>query len=338
MRIGRTDTSDSVYVIAEIGGNHNGDPDVAYKLVAAAAKAGADAVKFQTYTAETLIHPSVEPVPIVKEFYNTQLDRFKGLELEWKVYERIMAMCKDLHIDFLTTPFDLDILATFTPLMPAIKISSGDITYEEMIVRAAKSGKPVIVSTGMSQLPEIERVVELVPKEQLSLLHCVSIYPLPDEKANLGAISTMVNKWPDLTIGYSDHTIGIDACVAAVALGARIIEKHFTLDKAQVPGDHPLSADPVDLAQLVQQSARVLTLLGDGVKRPANGEGDMRHQMRRGLYAARDLQAGHVVTADDILVIRPEAALTPAEDVLVIGHQLKAPLPRYGVFSKEGVE
>ena len=338
MRIGKTDTSDSVYVIAEIGGNHNGDPEVAYRLVEEAAKAGAGAVKFQTYSAETLIHPSVEPVPIVKEFYKTQLERFKGLELEWKVYERIMEMCKDLNIDFLTTPFDLDILDTFTPLMPAIKVSSGDITYDEMIIRAAQSGKPVIVSTGMSQLLEIERVVELVPTEQLSLLHCVSIYPLPDEKANLGAISTMVNKWPELTIGYSDHTVGIDACVAAVALGARIIEKHFTLDKAQVPGDHPLSADPLDLAQLVQKSERVLTLLGDGAKRPADGEDNMRRQMRRGLYAARELEAGHVVTADDILVVRPEAELAPSDSAIVLGCKLKTSLHSHDAFSREGVE
>lgn len=337
MRIANTNTDESIYVIAEIGGNHNGDPDITYKLVEEAAKAGACAVKFQTYSAETLIHPSVEPLPIVKKFYKTQLERFKGLELDWSVYERIMEMCKTLGIDFLTTPFDLDILKTFAPLMPAIKISSGDITYEQMIKRAAASGKPVIVSTGMSEVSEIARVVDLVPNDRLSLLHCVSIYPSPDEKANLGAIAAMARRWPTVTIGYSDHTLGIDACIAAVTLGARIIEKHFTLDKTQVPGDHLLSADTKDLVELVQKSKRVLTLLGEGDKKPADGEEVMRRQMRRGLYAARDLNVGHEVTADDIIIIRPETALAPSDCGLLVGRNLKVAMRRHDAFSRESV-
>jgi len=326
MKIGKTDIEQNVYVIAEIGGNHNGDPEIAYRLVEEAANAGAQAVKFQTYEAETLVHPSVEPVPIVKKLYATQFERFKDLELEWSVYERIIEICKERNIDFLTTPFDLEILEKFSSLMPAIKISSGDLTYPQIIKASAELGKPVIISTGMSTMEEIEGVVGLVPADQLALLHCVSIYPLPDEKANLSAIEAMKMKWPEISIGYSDHTIGIEACTTAVALGARIIEKHFTLDKSQVPGDHPLSADPTDLKELMLRIERISSLRGKGGKHPAEGEEGMGRQMRRGVYAASDLPAGHTLSEEDLLFIRPVTPLAPADSKTILGRRLKAPL------------
>jgi sialic acid synthase SpsE len=338
MKIGSVDLDQQVYVIAEIGGNHNGDPETAYKLVEEAAKAGASAVKFQTYEAEKLVHPSVEPVPIVKKHYDTQLERFKSLELSWEVYEIIMQMCENLNIDFLTTPFDLGVLEKFEPYMPAIKISSGDLNYEELIHKSVISGKPVLVSTGMAEMDEIQRVAEIVPLEQLSLMHCVSVYPLPDDRVNLLAIKTMKEAWPELPIGYSDHSIGIDACLSAVTLGARIIEKHYTLDKSQVPGDHVLSADPEDLKVLVDKSKRILELLGDGVKIPQEGEASMRHKMRRGLYAARDLAVGETVSKDDIMVIRPETEFAPAEMELLVGTKLTRVVKKYEAFEKRDVQ
>jgi len=313
MIIGSTDVAREVYVIAEVGGNHNGDPETAYRLVEAAAQAGANAVKFQTYRAETLVHPSVEPVPIVRKHYATQLERFKSLELSWEVYERIIKMCGDLGVDFMTTPFDLEILRRMAAHMPAIKISSGDLTYHQLIREAASFGKPVILSTGMAEMQEIAEAGALVPPERLALLHCVSVYPLPDEQVNLRAVTAMQQAWPDVVIGYSDHTIGPEACLLAVALGARIIEKHFTLDRSQVPGDHVLSLDPVGLLSLVGQVRRINCMLGSGVKRPTEGESEMRRKMRRGVYAARDLAEGARLINEDLRFLRPSGAYAPAD-------------------------
>ena len=283
-------------------------------------------MKFQTYKAETLVHPSVEPVPIVKKHYDTQLERFKALELAWEVYERIFAQCRDLGIDYMTTPFDLEILDQMAPHMPAVKIASGDLTYHELIEKAAATGKPIFLSTGMSTNKEVAVASALIPKEQRAVLHCASVYPLPDEQANLSAIRTMTESGHDAVVGYSDHTIGPEACVAAVALGARILEKHFTLDTTQVPGDHVLSLDPEGMKNMVDQVNRVNDMLGDGVKQPASGEGVMQGQMRRGLYAARDLDANAEITEDDLLIIRPETEFKPYEKDKVVGSRTAKPI------------
>jgi N-acetylneuraminate synthase/N,N'-diacetyllegionaminate synthase len=322
VKIGRTDTDSRVYVIAEIGGNHNGDAETACRLVEKAARAGADAAKFQTYTAETLVHPSVEPVPLVRKHYATQLERFKSLELDWAAYERIVALCAELGIDFLTTPFDLEILERFAPHMAAVKISSGDLTYGALIRAAAATGKPVLLSTGMATLDEVAAAVDMVPAAQRVVMHCVSVYPLPDEQANLRAIPTLAEALPGAVIGYSDHTIGAEAALAAVAVGARVIEKHFTLDSSQSPGDHVLSLDPAGMAAMVRRIRRIDAMLGDGVKRPARGEEEMRRMMRRGLYAARDLASGTVLSAGDLLCIRPAAALDPSAAEGLAGRRL----------------
>jgi N-acetylneuraminate synthase/N,N'-diacetyllegionaminate synthase len=329
VKIGKIDTDQEVYVIAEIGGNHNGDADTAYRMVEAAAKAGAHAVKFQTFKAELLVHPSTEPLPLVRKNYKTQLERFKSLELDEKAYQRILEMCDDLGVDFMTSTFDLNILARMAPLMPAIKVASGDLTYDQLLQSAAATGKPIILSTGMSDPAEITRAAGFVPHERLALLHCVSIYPLPDEQANLGAIPAMKKLWPDITIGYSDHARGIDACVAAVALGARVIEKHFTLDKTQVPGDHVHSAEPQDLEVLMRMIKRIEPMLGTEQKKSPVAEDGMRRWMRRGIYAARSLPAGHKVGPDDLLVIRPMAALAPEDFDRVVGSTLSAPVEAF---------
>jgi len=322
VKIGAVDLDRDVYVIAEIGGNHNGDAATAYALVEAAAKAGANAVKFQTYDADTLVHPSTEPLPIVRKSYATQLARFKSLELDAQVYDRIFELCAEHSIDFITTPFDLEILDWMAPHMPAIKIASGDLTYDQLIKAAAATGKPVIISTGMANVEEISKVATLVPHQRLSLLHCVSIYPLPDNLANLRSIETMRQLWPDITIGYSDHTKGIEAAVAAVAMGARIVEKHFTLDKRQTPGDHALSVEPAELAELMRWVRRLQPMLGTGEKVPAAGEESMRNWMRRGIYAAHALPQGHAITSEDLLMIRPLTPLDPGQADLLIGRRL----------------
>jgi sialic acid synthase SpsE len=338
VKIGSVDTDKDVYIIAEIGGNHNGDPEAAYDLVRAGAEAGANAVKFQTYRAETLVHPSVEPVPIVKKHYATQLERFKSLELDESVYGNIISLCRELAIDFMTTPFDHQILQQYLPHMPAIKISSGDLTYDTLISEAAASNKPVLLSTGMSTAAEIDHASRLVAHDRLGILHCVSIYPLPDEKVNLQAISFMRDKWPDITVGYSDHTIGPEASIAAVSLGARIIEKHFTLDTSQVPGDHVLSLDPDGMRGMVQSIRRINNMLGQKSKQPAEGEDSMRKQMRRGVYAARAIPAGHTLVAGDLICIRPENDFSPGDVQKLLGRKLKSTLQELSPVTKDCLE
>jgi sialic acid synthase SpsE len=323
MIIANTDTAERVYVIAEIGGNHNGDPEAALRLVEAAATTGADAVKFQTYRAETLVHPSLEAMPLARPRYKRQVDRFKSLELSPKAYERIVARCAELGIDFMTTPFDLDLLAWVAPHLVAVKIASGDITFHPLIRAGADTGKPVILSTGMATLAEIEAAAELVPAAQRAILHCVSLYPLPDDKAGLNAIPALAERFPDTVIGYSDHTIGAEACIAAVALGARILEKHFTLDTDQELGDHRLSLDPEGMAEMVRQVRRVDTMLGRRQKLPAAGEDAMRRMMRRGIYARRALTTGDTLGPDDLLFMRPETELRPPAAMEITGRRLK---------------
>lgn len=311
MRIGSKDLTparNDVYVIAEIGGNHNGDPDTAHRLVAEAATTGADAVKFQTYRAETLVHPDMEAVPIARRHFKTQFERFRSLEFADEVYGRLIDQCDDLGIDFLTTPYDVELLEKFEPIMPAIKIASGDATYYGLIRAAVSTGKPVIVSTGFCNDDEVQAVARLIPSEQCALLHCVSIYPLPDEQVNLRAMERMAAQFPESVIGYSDHTIGPEACIAATALGARILEKHFTLDTTQVPGDHVLSLEPEPFGQMVAAVRRVAAMRGDGVK-PSLGENLLRRKFRRGVYAAHDLAPGHVIREADLLLIRPLSAI-----------------------------
>lgn len=338
MRIGNTDLEKEVYIIAEVGGNHNGDPDVACELVKQAAYAGANAVKFQTYNAHLLVHPSVEPVPIVKKHYDTQLERFKSLELDASTYERIMKLCNELQIDFMTTLFDVELLKEFADDMPAIKISSGDLTYHDLILRAAVYNKPIIISTGMSEINEINQALKLIKNSQVILLHCVSIYPLPDEQVNLLAITTMQNKWPDIMIGYSDHSIGEEACLAAVGLGAKVIEKHFTMDVSQVPGDHILSLDPSQMKSMVEKIRRIQVMFGKGEKVPRLRENSMRRMMRRGIYAANDLPKGHVITANDCLIIRPSSEYAANNIDTLIGKRIERGVKYLAPFTSEDIQ
>lgn len=338
MLIGKTDLNREVYIIAEIGGNHNGSPEAAYTLVEAAAKAGANAVKFQTYRAETLVHPDMGAMPNAPAGFTRQFDRFKSLELPWDVYERIIAMCGELGIDFMTTPFDLEALERLAPFMPAVKVASGDLTYGRLISAAAATGKPVILSTGLATPAEIAEAAGRIPPAQRALLHCVSVYHTPDEIANLRAITSLKTAYPDSVVGYSDHTIGAEACLAAAAMGAQVLEKHFTLDIRQERGDHRLSLDPNGMAAMVGQVRRISAMLGDGAKVAAPAERDMEARMRRGVYAVRDLPVGHVLAEDDLLVVRPPTPLTPNEVPAVIGRRLARPLPAMAGLERSAFE
>ncbi len=304
------------YVLAEIGINHEGDVDLAERLIRAAKESGADGVKFQTFKAADLAHPEK-----ASEYYKL----FKSVELDRDAYIRLMDVAKDIGIAFISTPFGIpeaDMLAELG--VPAIKIASGDVTNFPLLEHVGGLGLPVILSTGMSYLDEVKGARDVLLNagcEKLAILHCVSRYPTTPEELNLNAIETLLNEFPEV-IGFSDHTEGTWAAPAAVAMGARFIEKHFTLDRTLPGPDHALSVEPNELKTLVDAVGNVFDGLGDGEKKPCPKELENRHLGRKGLYASQDLEPGHVLIVDDIKLSRPEGEISATEFGDVIGRMV----------------
>jgi N-acetylneuraminate synthase/N,N'-diacetyllegionaminate synthase len=307
------------FVIAEAGVNHNGEPDTARALVDAAVAAGADAVKFQTFKSELVISAEAPKAAYQKAATGageSQLEMVRRLELSEDDFRGLKAYCDARKILFLSTPFDhpsVDFLDSLG--VPAFKAPSGEITNLPLLGHMARLGKPVILSTGMAALEEVERAVtELRAKgcPALSVLHCVSNYPADPADANLRAMKTMAEAF-DTPVGYSDHTTGIDIALAAVALGAAVIEKHFTLDKSLPGPDHQASLDPAELAALVAGIRRIESALGDGVKAPRPSEADTRQVARRSLFLRAPLAAGEDVDAEQLIALRPAGGIAPNE-------------------------
>jgi len=292
-------------IIAEIGGNHGGSLAKALELIDLAADCGVDYVKFQTYKAENLVHPSLKALPQAKG-HDRQYTRFKELEFSDNQWDAIIKYCIYKQVGFLTTCFDEESLEKYAPRMDLIKIASGDLTYDRLIRKANEYGKPIILSTGMATYREIDLASKLVTRGNLTLMQCVSSYPTRDEDANLGVIPKLATLCP--RIGYSDHTKGITACLAAYAMGAKTLEKHFTDRPYLDYGDHSLSASPEQMRRLVKQCSRIDAMMGD--RKPVEAEYDMRTQMRRGTYAAREIEQGAPITEDDIIYLRPETPRT----------------------------
>ena len=325
MQIGRVDLSSRVCVIAEIGGNHDGDFGAARELVAAAAGAGADAVKFQVYRGERLVQKDAPTMPHVRHLHRTQRERFKSLEFTEAQWHQLAADATQAGIDFLASVFDPASADALSDLVPAYKIASGDLTNLPLLRHVAASEKPIILSTGMASLDEIERALAAVGRTNVVLLHCVSIYPTPPAQANLRAILRLRECF-GVPVGYSDHTRGSTACLAAAALGAVVIEKHFTLDTSKSYGDHRLSADPGEMARIVAATREIEQELGSGDKVPSAAEAEMRVAMRRGLYTSRDVAAGVTLSPDDVVCLRPATGLTPAALHRIIGRKTKRAL------------
>lgn len=311
MRLGQASTDDRPLVVAEIGNNHEGRFDVAERLVREAANAGVDAVKFQTFKTHLFTAP-VDPARIA---------RLEGFELGYERFAELGRLARSLGIGFFSTPLDLESARFLAPRVDAFKIASGDNDFVQLLDFACESGKPVIVSTGMTDLAGVATIEERVGRSwarhgvegaELALLHCVSAYPVPVEQANVAAVATLRARFPRAIVGYSDHTTGLDACLLAVALGARIVEKHFTLDKHFSDfRDHQLSADPAEMRELVRRVAEASSLLGDGAKRVMPCEAPVAAVARRSVSAARDLAAGHVLSADDLVCLRPAGGIEP---------------------------
>lgn len=325
MRIGPVDTDRQVLVIAEIGNNHEGDVALAERMIGLAADAGADAVKFQTIVPARLVSAS-DTARIA------QLERFR---LDAAAFARLAAAAADAGVVFLSTPFDVDSVRMLDPLVPAYKIASGDNTFAPLLRAVAATGKPVIVSAGMTTLDEAARARDTVRgvwKETgadpgLALLHCVVSYPTPPEQANLRAINTLAQLGE--TVGYSDHTLGIDAAVLAVGLGARIVEKHFTVAKDHSDfRDHALSADPEELREMVRRIRAAEALLGTGRKAPQPAEAEASVKARRSVVAGRDLPAGWVLRPEDLDWVRPGGGVPPGGEDALIGRALRHSVAR----------
>jgi sialic acid synthase SpsE len=297
-------------VIAEAGVNHNGDRDRARALIDAAAEAGADIVKFQAFTPERLVarNTATTTYQLANAGAVDQRAMLAALALTAADFEALAHHCQERRVEFLCTAFDPDLVAAFVALgMKRIKVASGELTNSPALRQFARNDLPILLSTGMATLDEVERAVEVLRDAgaaEITLLHCTSLYPAPLESLNLSAMATMSRRF-GLPVGYSDHSLGDHAAIAAAALGATIIEKHFTLDRALPGPDHRASLEPDELAAMIRRLREVARALGDGVKAPAPGEIETARLVRRSWHAARALSAGAVLAAHDVVLLRP---------------------------------
>jgi N,N'-diacetyllegionaminate synthase len=315
------------FVVAEAGVNHGGSLEAAIRLIDVAKAAGANAVKFQTFKAEQVMTANAPKAAYQLRLTNpkeSQLEMARALELPYDAFRALQQHCQQTGMLFLSTPFDHDSVDFLVSLgVPALKIPSGEINNFPFLERCARSGKPVILSTGMSYLSEVDEAIRVLRDSgcsHLALLHCVSAYPADPKEANLRAMRTMSRAF-QVPVGLSDHTMGCVAAVAAVALGACIIEKHFTLDKSLPGPDHRASLEPGELADLVRMIREVEGALGTGAKAPAPGEIATREMARRSLVLRCDVAQGKTIDDEALIALRPPGGIAPSLLRMVVGRR-----------------
>jgi N-acetylneuraminate synthase/N,N'-diacetyllegionaminate synthase len=303
-----------VFIVAEAGINHNGDMYLAKKLIEQAKEVGVDAIKFQSFNAKELNSMRISP-----EIY----DFFKSVEFSQENFQKLAEYAKEVGITFLSTPFDTSFAVFLNNLgLDAFKIASGDITNLPLISCIAKFKKVIILSTGASTISEISDALDIIGNGNVILTHCVSSYPAPYSELNLKAIRTLSSIF-NVPVGYSDHSMGSSACIAAVSQGAVLIEKHFTIDK-DLPGpDHKLSCDKKEMASLVKTIREVEQALGSGKKRPQESEWETRVNARRSIVANCDIPAGTLIQEKMLSFKRPGIGLPPSNLNLVVGRTAK---------------
>lgn len=328
------------FIVAEIGANHDGDPAKAAELVCMAARAGVDAVKFQTYTTAELVADADRVVTWGApghEHRETIGALFDRLALPRAAHAELFALAKSLGLLAFSTPFSprgADFLASLD--VPCFKIAASDVAYLDLLKRVAGSGKPVILSLGKSTLAEAERAVAVLGEagcRDLVLLHCLSAYPAPDDEMNLRTITTLQHLFPQAHIGLSDHSLGYTAALGSVALGARLIEKHITLDQDTDGPDHWFSADEGELTAMVREVRRLETMLGRSQVGVRPSEVEERRVSTRSLVLRHALPAGHRLTLDDLAVLRPGYGIHPFERERLLGRQLVRDLPAMSVLA-----
>ena len=320
-----------VYIIAEAGVNHNGQLDLALKLCDAAKEAGVNAVKFQTWKTENIVTASAQQAAYQTENtgkQESQFDMLKRLELSYEHFTYIQQYCKQIGIDFLSTPDEEESLAFLMNdlQLPWVKIGSGEVTNIPYLRTIASYRKPVILSTGMSTLAQVTTAYDTLLEAgapQVSLRHGTTNYPCPYDEVNLRAMQTMKDAFK-CRVGYSDHTMGTEIPVAAVAMGAEIIEKHFTLDRTMDGPDHKASLEPDELKLMVRQIRHIETALGDGIKRPNHSEAENAKVVQKSILAKRPIKKGEILTPEMLTVKRAGAGISATHwDVVVGAHAIK---------------
>jgi len=321
----------SVFIIAEAGVNHNGSIKLAYKLIDVASASGADAVKFQTFIAENLTSKNAQKAEYQKQKTNqseSQFSMLKKLELDANVHKKLIEYCKKKDIIFLSSPFDHESIELLNELeLQIFKIPSGEITNLTYLRHIGSLGKEVILSTGMSTLKEIEEALIVLTgagtsKENITIMHANTMYPTPMEDVNLRAMQTIQDKF-GVAVGYSDHTLGIEVDIAAIAMGAVIIEKHFTLDRTMDGPDHKSSINPEELKAMVNSIRNIEKALGSGIKKPSKSEKPNLTIARKSIVARKSIKKGELFSEKNITTKRPGTGISPMEWDSIIGKAAK---------------
>lgn len=327
---------DSVYIIAEIGGNHEGDFQQAKSLLNKAIQSGADAIKFQIYSGDTIVNKKVDP---------DRVKHFDKFALQIEQYLELYEICKKNSVHFLASVWDEKQIDLFKDKMPFFKIGSGDLNAFPIIKKICNTQKPILISTGLSDFNEVKKSIEYIykcddiykKKGMLGVLQCTSMYPIPNEDANLNVITTLKNNFPDTIVGYSDHTEGLDAIEIAVSLGAKIIEVHFTDDrKGKIFRDHKVSLTSLEIKNFIKRSSEITKLLGSHDKKPTNSEVISDHitTFRRGLYPRFDFEKNHIFSENDFICLRPCMGISASEYQSLIGKKNRRKLKQLEVLDK----
>lgn len=322
-------------IIAEAGVNHNGSFELAKKLIDMAKESGVDYIKFQTFITDLTISKAAKKAGYqainTNDDEESQYDMVKKLELSFEDFIELKNYCDEIGLGFLSTGFDLPSVDFLNSLnIDFFKIPSGEVTNYPLLKAIAETKKPIIISTGMATLGEIETALGILMKygasrENITVLHCNTEYPTPKEDVNLKAMNSISQAF-GVKIGYSDHTLGIEVPIAAVALGATIIEKHFTLDKGMAGPDHKASLDPQELVAMVNAIRNIEKALGDGIKKPSPSESKNIDIARKSVHLAKNLSKGHIITDDDLIMKRPGNGISSAFIENIIGKKLKSDL------------
>ncbi|MFH0259632.1 N-acetylneuraminate synthase [Vibrio mediterranei] len=323
--------NNNTFIIAEAGVNHNGDIGLAKKLVDVAADAGVNAVKFQTWKTELLVTKDAKMADYQVENTQqeeTQYEMLKRLELSYNDFSELKLYCDTKGITFMSTPDEEQSASFLDGLQEIFKIGSGELTNTPFLRHIASFNKPVILSTGMGYLSEVEHAIMTLQDaglalNQITVLHATTDYPTASEDVNLRAMLTIENAFPGIEVGYSDHTLGIEVPVAAVAMGAKVIEKHFTLDKTMEGPDHKASLEPSELKQMVEAIRNIEVALGTGWKVPTPTEQSNRSVVRKSIVAAKVISAGELITADMLEIKRPGNGISPTRWDEVLGSVAK---------------
>lgn len=315
----------SVYIIAEAGVNHNGQLDLALKLCDAAKEAGVDAVKFQTWKTENIVTAQARQAAYQTEntgVEESQYDMLKKLELSYDHFRYIQDYCEKIGIDFLSTPDEEESLEFLVNLgLPLIKVGSGEVTNIPYLRKIGSQKKPVILSTGMSNLAQVATAYDTLltaGAPSVALLHCTTNYPCPVDEVNLKAMCTLRDAFK-CQVGYSDHTMGLEVPIAAVALGAEIIEKHFTLDRTMDGPDHKASLEPTELKLMVQQIRNIEAALGDGIKCPNKSEAENAKVVQKSILAKRPIKNGELLTEDNLVAKRAGSGISSVYWDVIVG-------------------